>query len=60
MSDGSARHTTATEPGPDLPALPADGSSGPGGAPVDEALSLLTRAQDLADQLRADAHREAT
>ena len=29
-------------------------------SPVDEALSLLTRAQLLADQLRADANREVS
>ena len=47
VSDGSTREATTGDAGGTAPA-----------SPVDEALSLLTRAQDLADQLRADANRE--
>ncbi len=47
VSDGSTREATTGDAGGRAPA-----------SPVDEALSLLTRAQDLADQLRADANRE--
>jgi len=49
VSDRSTREATAGDAGRVAPA-----------SPVDEALSLLTRAQNLADQLRADANREVT
>jgi hypothetical protein len=49
VSDGSTREATTGDAGRAAPV-----------SPVDEALSLLTRAQNLADQLRADANREVT
>jgi len=49
VSDGSTREATTGDAGRAAPV-----------SPVDEALSLLTRAQNLADQLRADANREVS
>ena len=49
VSDRSTREAMAGDAGSTAPA-----------SPVDEALSLLTRAQNLADQLRADANREVS